>query len=725
MQHRTFDNVKQDNAAVKAILAKRDKQKGWYTIKALADHADIYIYGDIVSDRWDETEVTAKSFIDELNGISAPVINLHINSGGGAVFEASAIYTALRKHPATITAHIDGVAASAASFVAMAAESVHMSDAALFMIHNPWLMLMVAGDVKDIERASEQTINMLNAAKEAMLNAYERKSTLSRDDIAQAMDDETWYSAEQAQAAGFVDEIFTGEKLAAAIPPGRFKHPPDTPQQTAPIEPAQAGFLMSDLPTAQAPRGDLSELPRAEAMPNEAPARQTEPQESNLNVAEIEAQAAKKALAADKKRRSDIAVIFSKFTDHAELMRECQDDADCTPAAASQRLLDALGHQAQPIAKPVHIETGEDERDKFRRGVVSGLMARFRHDRNPDAEGKEFRHFGFVKLAEQCLLLAGMARREVDGMRRYDLIVKALAQHTTSDFPNILEDVMHKLIVSNYIAFADTWRRFCRTGEVSDFRTHRRLKLGSFNNLVTVNQSGLYEEGTLPDAEKESQTATTKGRVIHLSRQIFVNDDMDTFQSLAAQMGRAAARTVEDDVYVVIAANPVMSDGNAFFDASNHANQAGSAALPTSASLAEGEDAMRSQTDVSGNEIIDVFPATFVGSLGNARTTLEIIGSEFTPETTGSKATRRRNALFGMIPDDAVIGTPRISDNAWYLFADPNEAPAFEVAFLDGVSEPFIDQMETMNPDGVKALVRLDYGVAAIDWRGAWKNPNS
>jgi hypothetical protein len=134
---------------------------------------------------------------------------------------------------------------------------------------------------------------------------------------------------------------------------------------------------------------------------------------------------------------------------------------------------------------------------------------------------------------------------------------------------------------------------------------------------------------------------------------------------------------------------------------------------------------MRSQTDPGGNELLDIRPRSFLGGLSNARLTTEILGSEYTPETaSGAKSQQRRNALFGMVSQDNIISTPRLT-NPWYLFADPMEAPAIEVAFLDGEQDPAVDQFDRRNPDGISLLVRHDYGVACIDWRGAYRNPGA
>lgn len=186
------------------------KDKKWYEIKnASTKSADIYIYEQIGADWWSGEGVTAKAFVKDLKALGSADINLHINSGGGSVFDASAIYTALKAHSGKVTSFIDGIAASAASFVALAGDSVVMADNALFMIHNPF------GGATGDAKAMRDMADLLDKVRDTMVGIYMTKTNLSEADLLAALDNETWYSASEAQAAGFVD-VITNEQLAAA-----------------------------------------------------------------------------------------------------------------------------------------------------------------------------------------------------------------------------------------------------------------------------------------------------------------------------------------------------------------------------------------------------------------------------------------------------------------------------------------------------------------------------
>lgn len=200
--------------------------KQYYEIKSEAskDSADIYIYDQIGGSFWSEG-VTAKQFVKDLKALDVKTINLHINSPGGSVFEAMAIYNALKDHPATVISNIDGLAASAATFVSLAGDTVKMAENAMFMIHNPWMA--TAGDSEQLRKDAD----ILDKIRETMVSIYMDKYVGSQNDLIAALDAETWYSAQEALDAGFIDELKNELKAAAMFNPEvfsslGFKHAP-------------------------------------------------------------------------------------------------------------------------------------------------------------------------------------------------------------------------------------------------------------------------------------------------------------------------------------------------------------------------------------------------------------------------------------------------------------------------------------------------------------------
>lgn len=163
------------------------------------------LYGTIAEESWFDDDITPAQFREELFAGSGPV-TVWINSPGGDCIAASQIYTMLMDYKDDVTVKIDGIAASAASVIAMAGTEVLMAPTALMMIHNPATIAM--GDHADMQKA----IEMLNEVKESIINAYEIKTSLSRAKLSHLMDAETWMNANKAVELGFADGILEDEK---------------------------------------------------------------------------------------------------------------------------------------------------------------------------------------------------------------------------------------------------------------------------------------------------------------------------------------------------------------------------------------------------------------------------------------------------------------------------------------------------------------------------------
>ncbi|MEG0580468.1 MAG: Clp protease ClpP, partial [Niameybacter sp.] len=173
-------------------------KKFWNWVKN-EEGRTLYLDGAIAEDTWFGDEVTPKQFKSELLSGSGD-ITIWINSPGGDVFAASQIYNMLMDYKGKVTVKIDGLAASAASVIAMAGGEVLVSPVAMFMIHNP--MTMAFGDTVEMEKA----ISMLAEVKESIINAYELKTGLTRAKLSHLMDAESWFNAKKAVELGFADK---------------------------------------------------------------------------------------------------------------------------------------------------------------------------------------------------------------------------------------------------------------------------------------------------------------------------------------------------------------------------------------------------------------------------------------------------------------------------------------------------------------------------------------
>jgi len=189
----------------------------WFSITAAAANkpAEVLIYDYIGA-----FGVTAKDFNDQLKAVKGDFI-LGINSPGGEVFTALAIFNMLERHKGRITVRIDGLAASSASFIAMAGDEVIMPENAMMMIHNP------SAGVSGTSVRMRQLAETLDKLAEGMVSAYATKSGLDRDEVVQLMTDETWMTADEAVEKGFADTVEEPVAIAAYFDVSKYAHPPE------------------------------------------------------------------------------------------------------------------------------------------------------------------------------------------------------------------------------------------------------------------------------------------------------------------------------------------------------------------------------------------------------------------------------------------------------------------------------------------------------------------
>ena len=238
--------------------------KSWYTIRARSSGTEVLIYDEIGA-----YGVTAKGFLAELGGLPGEAsIDLRLNSPGGSVFDAVAIYNALNRHTGDITVWIDGIAASAASYIAMAGDTIVMPENAFLMIHDPSGLVM--GTAEDMRSTAEA----LDKVKGSLIQGYAAKSGKSDDEIAPLMAAETWLDAKDALEFGFIDRIAEPVKLAASFDVARFRNAPpelvevaSEPDEPAAQEAQSEGVADANTepnpesPAAEAPNQVASETP--------------------------------------------------------------------------------------------------------------------------------------------------------------------------------------------------------------------------------------------------------------------------------------------------------------------------------------------------------------------------------------------------------------------------------------------------------------------------------
>lgn len=205
----------QNKSRVQAKPSAKERKKFWSFRVGSEGAAELYLYGIIESQTWWGDEITPQTFkreMDALGDISE--LNVYINSDGGDVFAGQAIHSMLKRHKAYVNVYIDGIAASIASVIAMAGDTVYMPRNSMMMIHSPWTM--AKGNATDFRKLAEG----LDVVCESMIAAYQEKSGVNREELLQMLNDETWLSAEKAVEQGFADEIEQQKMITASMRDG-------------------------------------------------------------------------------------------------------------------------------------------------------------------------------------------------------------------------------------------------------------------------------------------------------------------------------------------------------------------------------------------------------------------------------------------------------------------------------------------------------------------------
>jgi phage major head subunit gpT-like protein len=336
--------------------------------------------------------------------------------------------------------------------------------------------------------------------------------------------------------------------------------------------------------------------------------------------------------------------------------------------------------------------------------------------------GREFRGMRLVDMAREFVEMAGGNAR---GMTPQELAraalgcdrqaVRAAGMHSTSDFPLLLGSTVNRTLRDAYTNAPQTWRPLGRQTTVPDFRAVTRAALGDIAALEQVKEHGEYKYGTLSEDGAPIKVAKF-GKIIAITWETIVNDDLGALTRIPAALGNAAAATESNVVWALLLGNPNFTDGTPFFDAA-HGNVAGSGGAINTATLAAARAAMRKQKSKAG-EFLNLAPEFLVVGPDKELEAYQFTSSNYVPAK-NADINDVRNASLTVIVD------ARITGNQWYLYAAPGAVDTFEYAYLEGEQGVFTETREGFEVDGMEIKARLVFGAGWIDYRGAYKNPGA
>jgi len=392
-------------------------------------------------------------------------------------------------------------------------------------------------------------------------------------------------------------------------------------------------------------------------------------------------------------------------------------EKDISVDEARKEVIEILAKkQVETDTRSAKIEvSGQDEHVTRKEAMTEAIL--FRHDSNKFQLTEKSRQFAYASLLDLAKVALNARGIKTAGMRPSEIAERAL--HSTSDFPEILANVAGKTLRAGYEAAPQTFAPFTRRVQVPDFKQVSRTQLGDAPDLELVPESGEIKRGTVGEAAEKYQVATY-GKIVGVTRQTLVNDDLSAFTRLPEMMGRAARDLESDLVWGIFNSNPLMGDGVALFHAT-HGNL-GTAGAPSETTLSEARKGMRSQVGLGGR-LLNIIPMWIISGTGH-ETAIEKLLATVIPDVSTSVSPFSRT---GRTPLQQIV-EPRLdaafggSDTQYFFAADLGQLDMIELANLVGESGPSISSRQGFDVEGVEMKVVYDIGVKAIDYRGLYKN---
>ena len=654
---------------------------------------ELLLYGD-VGDPWGFGEGFTPQEVAEALAMMGPgPVTVRINSGGGAAFDGVAIYSLLKSHDGPVNIIVDGIAGSAASIIAMAG-TMTMRTGSMLMIHDA--ACLAFGNASELER----TADVLDKLSDNYARIYAKKSGGKVEDMRALMQAESWLSADEAIALKLCDGIVDDEAKPVALFDYRLyaKTPENIMARMRPAPEKKSSALLSQPLAKMEPEMPIKTPEKIVDDPDKG----SKTLEANQTVKpwayDFMQLAATKGLTLAE-TNTIVAAVSSIDAAKDQLI-------DTLHAKQSKQLTDPNGNHPAIITA--------DAKDKWMEGVTQAFLANAgigSHDTK-----SEFIGYRPMDLVRDCLANANIKLNTRDPRR----MVAAVMTNGTSDFSNITYNIAFKAMLTGYEETEETFEKWTSSGSLPDFKTARRVDLNLLPALPTVAELGEYNYLYTGDRGEAYSIATTGG-LFTISRQAVINDDLDLFGKIPRRLGRAAKRTIGNDVYGILTANPLMGDGNSLFNALHANTFTGAGTALQTSSLQTAWQSMALQKDRSQTAVVlGIQPKYLITPMALKLTALQLLRST---AAVGQANPGVVNTVQNLV--DEIVAEARLDANsstAWYLAADGRITDTVEVLYLNGVKEPMIEEFNNPEIDGVGYKIRMDYGVKAFGWEGLSKS---
>ncbi len=362
----------------------------------------------------------------------------------------------------------------------------------------------------------------------------------------------------------------------------------------------------------------------------------------------------------------------------------------------------------------IHIETVVDETETRRAAMTEAIVHRMAPRGQLPERAREYRHMSLLRMAEESLGAQGI---RVRGLSPLEIASRAL--HSTSDFPHILANVMNKRLRAGYDENVPSYAQWARRApNAPDFKALSVVQISAMPDLLAKAEGGEFKYGTLSDG-KETYSMLSFGRILGVTRETLINDDLRAFDRIATGFSASARRLENRMVYAQLTGNPTMGDGVALFHA-NHGNLAGSGAAISATTLAAGRTAMRLQKGLQSEEL-NLAPRFLIVPATQEQLAYQYTSTQFVPAKSSDVNEFRQGGRTALEPIvESILDAS--STTAWYLAGDNAQVDTVEYCYLEGAEGVRLETAMEFDTDGMKVKAALDFVAKAIDHRGLYKN---
>ncbi|MBD8531484.1 Mu-like prophage major head subunit gpT family protein [Massilia sp. CFBP 13647] len=389
---------------------------------------------------------------------------------------------------------------------------------------------------------------------------------------------------------------------------------------------------------------------------------------------------------------------------------------------ARQAVLDELARNDAAAGghHNTRIQVVGDEQQVRMAGIEEAMMHRVHAGAQLTDNGRQYRGMSLLEIGRDFLESRGIQTRGMDRLRlATEVLQYRSGMHGTSDFANIFANVANKRMRSAYEENQGTYTRWARRApNAPDFKNINIVQLSGAPELLRTNEHGEFKYGTMVDGAT-SYALVTYGRMVSLTRQAIINDDLRAFERLVTAFGASSSRLENRLVYSQLTANPAMGDSKALFheDHKNLGTGLGSA-LQLSA-LKAGRTAMRLQKGLQGEEL-NLSPNFLIVPVSLEQDAYQLTSANYVPAKQGDINEFRSGGRTAVEPIVEPI-LDGASDKEWYLASNNSQIDTVEYCYLDGAEGPVIESQAGFEVDGVTWKCRLDFAAKAVDHRGLYK----